>query len=65
MKLNGTAPKAMLMRRAEAIIAMGCIIADIPLVHRIPEDGFGSISTGDTVEVHPNDGTVKLWKNEW
>jgi hypothetical protein len=64
LKLNGTGPKAMLMRKAEAIIAMGCIIADIPLVHRIPEEHFGAISTGDTVEVDPGDGTIKLWKSE-
>jgi hypothetical protein len=62
MKLNGTAPKAMLMKRAEAIIAMGCIIADIPLVHRIPEERFQAIATGDTVEVRPSDGTITVWK---
>jgi len=64
MKLNGTAPKAMLMKRAEAIIAMGCIIADIPLVHRIPEERFRAIATGDTVEVCPSDGTITIWKGE-
>lgn len=64
MKLNGTAPKAMLMKRAEAIIAMGCIIADIPLVHRIPEERFQAITTGDTVEVQPSDGKITVWKGE-
>ena len=64
LKLSGNAPRAMLMRKAEAIIVMGCIIANIPLVHRIPEDQYESISTGDTVEVGPADGSIKLWKSD-
>ena len=61
LKLEDNAPVAMVMAKADAIITIGCILADIPLVHRFPAEELASISTGDRAEVDPSSGTVKVW----
>ncbi|MFO8051301.1 MAG: DUF126 domain-containing protein [Thermoplasmatota archaeon] len=61
LKLNGKAPKALVMRRADAIISIGCILGDIPLVHRVPAEGWPFISNGDLAEVDPSNGEVRIW----
>lgn len=63
LKLNGTAPAAMIMLKADAIISIGCILADIPLIHRVPPGEWGRVKTGDHVTVDPSSGTVSVWKH--
>ena len=48
LKKRGLAPKAIVNKRCEPIIAVGVIIADIPTVDMIDTD---LISTGDLVKV--------------
>jgi len=51
----GNAPKAMINRECETIVAVGCIISDIPAVDGID---LAKIKTGDRVRV--DGGTVTL-----
>ncbi|HEX9090174.1 MAG TPA: DUF126 domain-containing protein [Anaerolineales bacterium] len=48
LKHNGLAPLAILNAECETITAVGCIIAEIPCVDRIPID---KIITGDILEI--------------
>lgn len=53
---NGLAPAAMLNMESEAIVAVGAIIADVPMVDQLPihliRDGDWVVVSGDRVEVY-------------
>ncbi len=53
---NGVAPAAMLNAQSEAIVAVGAIIADIPMVDQLAiqfiQDGDWVVVDGDAVEVY-------------
>jgi len=51
----GTAPKAMINRECETIVAVGAIISDIPCVDRVD---IAKIKTGDKVKVDGEKVTV-------
>jgi len=53
---NGLAPAAILNAESEAIVAVGAIISNIPMVDQIPIE---EIRTGDRVRVNGNEVTVK------
>jgi len=53
---SGHAPVAMINQESEAIVAVGAIIADIPMVDQVD---IARIRTGDRVRVE--DGVVALW----
>lgn len=57
LKKAGLAPAAILNAEAETIIAVGCIISDIPCVDRIPIE---KIRTGMQVNVDGERGTVEI-----
>jgi predicted aconitase with swiveling domain len=61
LKLNGKAPRSLVMIKADAIITIGCILADIPLVHRIALDGWNRVKEGALAEVDPSNGRIKVW----
>jgi hypothetical protein len=48
---NGVAPVAIINRQAEPIVAVGAIIASIPMVHRLDCDPIEVIKTGDFITV--------------
>ena len=48
MAMSGTAPAAIVNAESEAIVAVGAIIADIPMVDLVD---IGRIRTGDRVQV--------------
>jgi hypothetical protein len=48
MAKGGTAPAAIINAESEAIVAVGAIISDIPMVDLVPID---QIRTGDRVRV--------------
>jgi predicted aconitase with swiveling domain len=52
---RGLAPAAIINARSEAIVAVGAIIANIPMVDRVD---IAQIKSGDRVEVHGEDVTV-------
>lgn len=56
LKWNGQAPAAIINRESEAIVAVGAIIAEIPMVDLID---ITRIHTGDRVRVQ--DGEVLVW----
>jgi predicted aconitase with swiveling domain len=50
MKKMGTAPAAIIMREADTVTIVGCVLAEIPLVHRVRPDPL-QIRNGSRVSV--------------
>ncbi len=59
LRSSGHAPVAMINRESEAIVAVGAIIADIPMVDQVDIE---RIRTGDFVRVEG--GLVMVWPGE-
>ncbi len=57
LKQKGLAPAAIINARADPVVAVGAIMADIPMVDLVP---WEKISTGDFVEVEGDE--IKVWK---
>ena len=57
LKHNGKAPVAILNSECETITAVGCIIAEIPCVDRIPVE---QLKTGDHLRVDATAGAVEI-----
>lgn len=58
LKKNGHAPAGIVNLETEAIIATGCILAEIPLVDRLEVDPTTAIRTGDYVIVDGKEGKL-------
>jgi predicted aconitase with swiveling domain len=59
-KKAGMAPAAMICQECEPIIALGAIMADIPMVDRLDKDPLATIKTGDWVRVDGDSGIVEI-----
>ncbi|MFX1572376.1 MAG: DUF126 domain-containing protein [Promethearchaeota archaeon] len=57
MMKNNTAPAAIVNEQIDTIIAVGCIISEIPCVDKINID---DIKTGQKLVVNGSDGTIEL-----
>lgn len=57
LKQNGLAPAAIINTETEPIIAVGAIIAEIPMVDRLPPE-FSDLPPGTTVTVNGDSGAV-------
>ena len=57
MMRNNTAPAAIVNERIDTIIAVGCIISEIPCVDKID---LSSIKTGQKLIVNGSEGTVEV-----
>jgi len=57
MKKNNMAPAAIVNKEIDTIIAVGCIISEIPCVDKINTD---MIKTGQKVIVNGSEGTVEV-----
>ncbi len=57
LKLNGVAPAAIINAECETITAVGCIIAEIPCVDRVPID---QVPTGAFVSVNGEQGLLEI-----
>jgi len=57
MKKNNTAPAAIVNRQIDTIIAVGCIISEIPCVDKID---VNLIKTGQKTVVNGSEGTVEV-----
>jgi len=64
MKKMGTAPVAMINIETEPIIAVGCILAEIPLVDKLDKNPVKHIKTGDLVEVFADKGVVEASRDD-
>lgn len=56
---NGLGPKAIINRRADPVIVVGAVIANIPMVNHVD---ISQIQTGDLVEVDAYKGIVAVSK---
>ncbi len=59
LKKRGVAPKAMITEKADTVVTVGAIIAQIPMFDRME---IKKIKTGDAVEIQTHDGlaTIKV-----
>ncbi|KKN30871.1 hypothetical protein LCGC14_0829680 [marine sediment metagenome] len=57
MKKNNTAPVAIVNKQIDTIIAVGCIISEIPCVDKID---ISNIKTGQIIIVDGSSGTVEV-----
>jgi predicted aconitase with swiveling domain len=57
---NGVGPCAIVNRTAEQVTAIGCIIAEIPMMDRVEPDPIVSIHDGDWVEVDADAGILRI-----
>ncbi|MHB0877312.1 MAG: DUF126 domain-containing protein [Anaerolineae bacterium] len=55
MARSGTAPVAMVLAECEPIVAIGAIMADLPVVDRID---IARIRTGDTITISDNEVSI-------
>jgi len=62
MAKNRVAPAAIINTETEPIIAAGCVLAGIPLVHRLERDPIKTIRNGDYVIVDSASGIVTVRK---
>ena len=60
LQKNGAAPAALINVRAEPIVAVGAIIAGIPMVDRLEQDPLSIIKDGVVVTVDGTRGEVEL-----
>ncbi len=60
MKKIGTAPLAIINKETEVIIAVGAIIAGIPLVDKVEGDFYSCVRNGSRVIVDADSGYVEL-----
>jgi predicted aconitase with swiveling domain len=56
---RGLAPAAIVNMQADAVITAGCVLAKIPLVHRLDTD-ITDFAAGDTLRVDGTTGTVEV-----
>jgi predicted aconitase with swiveling domain len=56
LKKSGAAPKAIINKECETIVAVGAIISEIPCVDQIDID---QLKDGDTIEVDADNGMVR------
>lgn len=59
---RGLAPAAIINSRGDTIIVTGCVMGKIPFMHKCDKDPVATIATGDTVEVEPEAGTIRVYK---
>ena len=57
MKKNNTAPLAIVNKQIDTIIAVGCIISEIPCVDKID---ISKIQTGQKISVNGSEGIIEV-----
>lgn len=63
-KTAGNAPAALICIKAEPVIGLAAITADIPMVDRLDQNPLDVIETGDYVKVDATQGIVEVTKAE-
>ena len=64
MSVRGTAPKAVVNIEAEAVGAMGAIMAEIPAVDMLSGDPTKIIKSGDWIRVDGDEGMVVILRRK-
>lgn len=60
LKRNGKAPTAIINVSSETIVAVGAIISNIPLIHKLEVDPLRAIKSGSNVLVNCIEGFVEV-----
>jgi hypothetical protein len=60
LKRNGKAPTAIINVSSETIVAVGAIISNIPLIHKLDVDPLRAIKSGSHVLVNCNEGFIEV-----
>ncbi len=60
LKSNNVAPKALICLKADVIIAVGCVLANITLVDSINEEILNKIKDGDIIEIDCDKGLIHI-----
>ncbi|MHC1579863.1 MAG: DUF126 domain-containing protein [Candidatus Alkanophagales archaeon] len=60
MRKYGTAPAAMVNVRSDVIVAVGAVIAEIPLVDALEKDPLRVIRSGQVVLVNGTEGYIEI-----
>ena len=59
-KRNGVAPKAILCQKADGVVAMVAILADIPTMDQFENDIVALVKSGDRIRVEPDKGFIEV-----
>ena len=60
MVKGNKAPLALLLNRANPVMAQGAALAELALIDRFPDDITRQLKTGDLLEVDPENATVTV-----
>lgn len=60
MKKNGTAPKGIVNIEAEEVVAVGAIMAGIPMIHSLERNPFDLIKMGVRVRLNADRGYLEV-----
>lgn len=63
LMLNHAAPRGLIVRTAEAVLAVSAIMANIPLVYKLEKDPLENIHTGDFVKVDADKEIVTVTRH--
>jgi len=58
LKCRGLAPKALICRSTNTVFVQGCVLADIPILHRLSPDPLEVLQSGDRVRLEPDQGRL-------
>ena len=60
LKKNGKAPAAMINIESEIIVAVGAILAEIPMIDQLQGNGYSMIKDGMKATVNASEGYVEV-----
>ena len=60
LRQKGLAPKALIFRRANPIVAQGAVFAGLPIMHLLEPDPCATLRTGDVLRLKPAEGLVEV-----
>lgn len=60
LALNGVAPKAILVKKSDPVLVIGCCIAEIPHIHGFSSDITKVLTEGMKVKIDSEKGTVEI-----
>ena len=57
---NDKAPKAMIIEHADTVLVTGAIIMEIPMVHKVEDKFYQTVTDGDVVSLDADKGIIRL-----
>jgi predicted aconitase with swiveling domain len=58
LECRGLAPTALICRSTNPVLVQGCVLARIPILHRLSPDPLSALRTGDWLRVEPDRGRI-------